>query len=148
MEPRTILLVEDSDNDAELARAAFSRSQVPHRLVVVEDGEEALDHLLGRGAHDGAPPARPDLVLLDLKLPGLDGFEVLRRIRAERATATLSVVVFTSSVEERDVARSYRLGANSYVRKPIDFDDFLPLARKLADYWLGINQPPLRDAET
>jgi two-component system response regulator len=139
---RTILLVEDSSNDAELARAAFLRSSVPHELVVTEDGVDALDYLLCQGAYAARAPALPEVMLLDLKLPGMDGFEVLRRIRSDARTNALPVVVLTSSIEVRDVARSYHLGVNSYVRKPIDFDEFLPVARYLASYWLDVNQPP------
>jgi two-component system, response regulator len=143
---RTILLVEDSSNDAELAKAAFRRSSVPHELIVTEDGVEALDYLLCQGAYANRAPALPEVMLLDLKLPGMDGFEVLRRIRSDDRTLALPVVVLTSSIEIQDLAQSYRLGVNSYVRKPIDFDEFLPLARELASYWLDVNHaPPERD---
>ena len=138
-----MLLVEDNDDDAELARAAFGRCEVPIDLVVVEDGFEALDYLFRRGAHAARKPGAPDLVLLDLKLPGIDGFEVLRQIRAEDDTFGVAVVVFTSSAEETDIERSVRFGANSYVRKPIDFDQFLGVAEKLATYWLLLNQRPV-----
>jgi two-component system, response regulator len=145
---RTILLVDDSGDDVVLARAAFAQSGTLYNLIIAEDGVEALDYLLRQGDYAERHADAPDLVLLDLKLPGIDGFEVLRRIRSEQRTTMLPVVVFTSSIEHEDVERSYRLGANSYVRKPIDFDDFVPLAHKLAEYWLTINQPPSEDAET
>lgn len=141
--PRTVLLVEDNDDDAELARAAFGRCEIPIDLVVAEDGVEALDYLFRRGAHAARTPGAPDLVLLDLKLPGIDGFEVLRQIRDDEATFGVVVVVFSSSAEETDIERSVRFGANSYVRKPIDFDQFLGVADKLASYWLVLNQRPL-----
>lgn len=144
MQPRTILLVDDSGDDVVLAQAAFAQAGIPHTLIIAEDGVEALDYLLRR---DGRKADAPDLVLLDLKLPGIDGFEVLRRIRAEQQTLLVPVVVFSSSLEHKDVERSYRLGANSYIRKPIDFDEFIPLAQKLAEYWLGINQPPMERVE-
>jgi two-component system response regulator len=147
MQTRTILLVDDSGDDVVLARTAFAQTGTPHTLVIAEDGVEALDYLLRRGDYTGRGNDEPDLVLLDLKLPGIDGFEVLRRIRAVDQTTTIPVVVFTSSVEHKDVERSYRLGANSYIRKPVDFDEFLPLAQRIAEYWLGINQPPLERVE-
>lgn len=141
MRPRTLLLVEDNPDDAELARLAFGRAGLPLEVVVAEDGADALDFLFRRGAHAGRPAGAPDLVLLDLQLPGLDGFEVLRQIRAEPSLATVPVLAFTSSVEPRDVRRSYQLGANSYLRKPVDFDTFLRLADQVVHYWLRLNQP-------
>lgn len=144
MDTKTILLVEDSEDDVALTEAAFARLGSSYRLMIAEDGETALEHLLdpARGSpHGGAGTAQqPDLVLLDLKLPGVDGFEVLRRIRSNAGTAMLPVVVLTSSVEERDVLMSYRLGANSYVRKPVDFDEFVSVAEQLTRYWLSLNQ--------
>lgn len=144
MEPRTILLVEDNADEAELARAALAESGLPHRLVVVEDGADALAYLL-----DAASAARraPDLVLLDLKLPGIGGLEVLRRLRADRRTTLLPVVVLSSSLEDADVRASYALGANSYVRKPVDFAEFRRAAAQLGLYWLTLNEspPPERD---
>lgn len=139
---RTILLVEDSPDEVALAQAAFRRVGADHRLLVAEGGEEAIERLLGSGT--SAEP-RPDLVLLDLKLPGVDGFEVLRRVRAHEHARLVPIVVLTSSVEERDVLASYRLGANSYVRKPTDFDEFLTVLERIVGYWVGINQPPAVD---
>jgi two-component system response regulator len=148
MQSKTILLLEDNADDAELARAAFARSAVEHSLIVLDDGVDALDYLLCRGPHAEDPPAVPDVLLLDLKLPGIDGFDVLRKLRSEERTAALSVVVFTSSVEAQDVSRCYRLGASSYVRKPIDFDEFLRVAEQILRYWLGLNVPPLKEVAT
>jgi two-component system response regulator len=136
-----VLLVEDNPDDAALAQLAFARASVPLAVVLAEDGVEALDYLFRRGAHAGRAGGAPDLVLLDLQLPGLDGFEVLRQIRADQALALVPVLAFTSSVEPSDVQRSYRLGANSYLRKPVDFDAFLRLAEQIACYWLTLNQP-------
>jgi len=141
MEPKTILLIEDSPDDVALTEAAFARLGLAHRLIVASDGESALDLLVPRTQGNG-PSELPDLVLLDLKLPGMDGFEVLRRVRGDARASLLPVVVLTSSVEERDVSTSYRLGANSYIRKPIDFDEFVPIAAQILRYWLGLNEPP------
>lgn len=135
---KTVLLVEDNDNDAELARLAFARCGVPLELVVAEDGVAAFEYLFDRG--EAAAP--PDLVLLDLKLPGVDGFEVLRRIRADERLRAVAVVVCTSSAEESDIDRCLRSGANSYLRKPVDFDEFVGVARAIAHYWLVLHQTP------
>jgi two-component system response regulator len=130
-----ILLVEDSPDGAELARAALESCAAEHELVIASDGEEALLYLRGC-------KLLPALVLLDLKLPGMDGFELLRRIREEEPTKLLPVIVLTSSVEESDVSQSYLLGANSYVQKPVDFDQFVPVAKKIGEYWLDVNELP------
>ena len=135
MRDSIILLVEDDADDEALTRRALEKNNVRNELVVARDGQEALDYL--RGA-----PRLPELVLLDLKLPKIDGFEVLRRLRADERTRLLPVVVLTSSNEQRDVASSYSLGANSYVRKPVDFKEFTEAARQLGLYWLLLNQPP------
>ncbi len=141
MRSRLVLLVEDNGDDAELARRAFAISRVPSRVVVASDGEEALDYLFAEGAHAGrAAQDAPDVVLLDLKLPRLDGHEVLRRIRADDRTCRLPVVVLTSSAEERDIRESYNEGANSYVRKPLDLNDFLRAVAQLSEYWLHRNE--------
>lgn len=142
---RTLLLVEDNPDDVELARRAFARSNIIDQLVVVGDGEEALDYLFATGAHAGRDPhALPSAVLLDLQLPKINGFEVLRRIRGEAATRRLPVVILTTSREQRDLIQGYDLGANSYVRKPIDFGQFVEAARQLGLYWLTLNeQPPI-----
>jgi two-component system, response regulator len=142
MTPRTILLVEDSPDDVALAGAAFARLGLDHRLTVAADGETALEYLLHDGPGGDQVRPMPDLVLLDLKLPGIDGFEVLRRIRADPRAGILPVLMLTSSIEERDVLAGYRLGANSYIRKPIDFDEFLSVLEQLVRYWLALNQPP------
>jgi two-component system response regulator len=142
---KVILLVEDSDDDVALTIRAFGKSGVSNEIVVVRDGVEALDYLLGTGPHAGkAPPELPQVVLLDLKLPKVDGLEVLRKLRSEERTRRLPVVILTSSNEQRDLVDSYDLGANSYVRKPVDFAQFLEAARQLGLYWLVLNQGPRR----
>ncbi len=143
---RVILLVEDNADDVELALRAFHRSGVENRIIVARDGKAALDQLFpdeGPEAtvHAGGSAHLPELVLLDLKLPKIDGLGVLRRLRAEERTRRIPVVILTSSNEERDVARSYELGANSFVRKPVDFDEFTEVARKISQYWLALNEP-------
>ena len=131
-----ILLVEDNPNDAELTQRAFRKSDLDVRLTIVRDGAEALDYLFG-----GKP--RPKVVLLDLKLPKIDGIDVLRRIRAGERTRTIPVVVLTSSQEERDIVECYELGANSYVVKPVDFDRFYRTVSDIGAYWLVLNKLPL-----
>jgi two-component system, response regulator len=140
MATRTILLVEDSPDDAELALRAFAKSEIQNEIVVARDGVEALDYLFGTGAYAADPPESPEIVLLDLNLPRLPGLEVLRRLRADARTKYLPVVVLTSSAQEQDILQSYDLGANSYVRKPVDFVQFVEAARQLGVYWLGLNQ--------
>jgi two-component system, response regulator len=138
----TILLVEDSLDDVELALRAFKRSHVTNEIVVAEDGVEALDYLFGRGRYTGREVAdQPQVVLLDLKLPKLDGIEVLRAIRVDPRTRRLPVVVLTSSDEAEDVQRCYDLGCNSYVRKPVSFEELVEAARQLGLYWLVLNRP-------
>jgi CheY-like chemotaxis protein len=132
-----ILLVEDNPLDAELAERALKRSNVVNHLDVVRDGVEALDYLLGDGNN-----RKPRLVLLDLKLPRVDGLEVLRRVRADERTRMLPIVVLTSSREERDVIESYKLGVNSYIAKPVDFDQFVEAVRQIGLYWGVLNEPP------
>ncbi|HEX3953040.1 MAG TPA: response regulator [Stellaceae bacterium] len=140
---RTIMLVEDNPDDAELARRAFVRSDVVDQVIVLPDGEEALDYLFATGAHAGRDPSvLPHAVLLDLKLPKISGHDVLRRIRASAATKYLPVIILTTSREERDITTSYDLGANSYVRKPVDFAEFVEAARQLGSYWLRLNERP------
>ena len=131
-----ILLVEDNPNDAELTQRAFRKSDLDVRLAIVRDGAEALDYLFG-----GKP--RPKVVLLDLKLPKIDGIDVLRRIRAGERTRTIPVVVLTSSEEERDIVECYELGANSYVVKPVDFDRFYRTVSDIGAYWLVLNKLPI-----
>ena len=137
-----ILLAEDNPDDAELARMAFAENRLADRLVVAGDGVQAIEQLFGAGPDGDGHPRLPQLVLLDLKLPRVDGLEVLGRIRADPRTRLLPVVILTSSDEERDVLQGYRLGANSYIRKPIDFDQFVTAVRQLGQYWLVLNTPP------
>lgn len=140
-----ILLVEDNPDDVELTLRAFKKSHVANEVVVATDGVEALDYLFCTGAFAGRDPhVMPQVVLLDLKLPRLGGLDVLRRLRADPRTELLPVVILTSSEEEQDMIAGYRLGANSYVRKPVDFKEFLEAARQLGLYWLVINEPPPR----
>ena len=140
MRSRIILLVEDNADDLELTLRAFEKSGIAHEIVVARDGCEALDYLFCEGAFAGRDPCRaPEVVLLDLNLPRLDGLDVLRRMRADDRTRRIPVVVLTSSREEHDVLRSYDLGANSFVRKPVDFSQFLEAACQLGVYWLGVN---------
>jgi two-component system response regulator len=145
---QVILLVEDNADDIELTLRAFKKSRVMNEIVIARDGAEALDYFFGTGAHAARDMSvMPQLVLLDLKLPKIDGLEVLRRIRNDERTKLVPVVVLTSSDEERDVVQSYQLGANSYVRKPVDFAQFLDAARQLELYWLVLNQRvPMRGA--
>lgn len=141
--PNTILLVEDNPDDVELTLRAFARAKVANEIIVVRDGEEALEYLFATGRHQGRNPNElPQVVLLDLKLPKVDGHEVLRRVRAHETTRRLPVVVLTSSNEERDIIGSYDLGANSFVRKPVDFSEFIDAARHLGLYWLVLNCTP------
>jgi len=139
----TILLVEDNADDEELTLRAFKRSKVLNRVEVVRDGVEALDYLFATGVHaERDPKAMPAVILLDLKLPKLGGLEVLRRVRADERTRRIPVVVLTSSNEEKDILSSYGLGANSFVRKPVDFAHFMEAAQQLGLYWLVMNEPP------
>lgn len=148
MERRLVLLVEDNPDDAALALRTLAKGDVPLEVVVVRDGVEAQEYLFGGLDPTRQPPGRlPELVLLDLKLPRVDGQEVLRLIRSHTRTQLIPVVVLTSSDERHDVERSYALGANSYVRKPVDFTQFSQSVRQLSTYWLLLNCcPPLRGA--
>lgn len=138
-----ILLVEDNKDDELLLLRALRRSQIANPVVVVRDGVEALDFLFARGAHAGRDPSeQPQLTLLDLNLPRVDGLEVLRHIRADARTRLLPVVVLTSSKEQEDVVQSYSLGANGYVRKPVDFTQFAEAMRTLGLFWLALNELP------
>lgn len=139
-----ILLVEDDPDDAELAIRALKKPQLANNLVHVVDGQAALAFLFGTGAHEGRDITRlPKVVLLDLKLPKVDGIEVLRQIRANEGTRLLPVVVMTSSREDRDLLECYRLGANSYIVKPVDFDDYSGTVAKMGLYWVLLNEAPL-----
>jgi two-component system, response regulator len=147
MEEKTILLVEDNEDHELLTMRALRRHTGVTRIVVARDGAEALAYLLGDGAAPSAEPQPlPQVILLDLKLPKVDGLEVLRRLRANPRTRLLPVVILTSSDEERDIVASYRRGANSYIRKPVDFGQFLEAARHLGLYWLLLNTPPPRSS--
>lgn len=140
---RIILLVEDNLDDIVLTRRAFERSGVINEIVTARDGQEALDFLFAAGTHVGRDRTIvPEIVLLDLKLPKLDGLDVLRSMRADPRTRRLPVIVLTSSNEQRDIVQSYDLGANSFVRKPVDFAQFMEAARQLGLYWLVLNEPP------
>lgn len=142
MNDGAILLVEDNSDDEELTLHALERNRISNKVVVARDGVQALDYLFCTGAWvERAPCTPPALVLLDLKLPKVDGLEVLQRIRADERTRLLPVVILTSSNEDEDRLRGYRLGANSYVRKPVDFDEFVRAAGQVGLYWLLLNQP-------
>lgn len=133
-EPKTILLIEDNADDEQLTLRAMRHSDIPNIIRVARDGAQALEFLYGPNSK------LPDLILMDLKLPKLNGLEVLERIRKEPSTATVPIVVLSTSDEERDIQSCYKLGANSYVRKPVDFDEFIDAVRQLGLYWLSMNQ--------
>ena len=139
----TVLLVEDNPDDVALTLRAFKKNHFMNPVVVAKDGAEALDYLFCTGPHaDRNPHEPPTLMLLDLKLPKVDGLEVLRRVRADERTKLLRVVILTTSKEQPDLLASYELGANSYVRKPVDFDEFVAAVGQLGFYWLMLNEPP------
>ncbi len=145
MKERAILLVEDNPDDEILMLRALAKNGMAGEVVVARDGVEALEYLFSSGRHAGRPGGTmPRLILLDLMLPRLNGFEVLQRLRADERTRLLPVVILTSSRERRDVLEGYGLGANSYVRKPVDFEQFLEVVRQLKHYWLGLNESPLQ----
>ncbi|OGS05043.1 MAG: two-component system response regulator [Elusimicrobia bacterium RIFCSPLOWO2_12_FULL_59_9] len=140
---KTILLVEDNPNDAALTLRALKKNKILNEIHIVQDGAEALDYLLCQGKHAGRDPsAMPSVVLLDLKLPKLSGLEVLQRLRAAERTKLLPVVILTSSKEEQDLINGYKFGANSYIRKPVDFTKFTEAVQQLGLYWLVLNEPP------
>ena len=140
---KIILLVEDNPDDIELTIRAFKKSNLKNRIIIAHDGEEALDYLLGTGRYAiNAADHLPAVVLLDLKLPKLDGLEVLKRLRENEKTKLLPVVILTSSIEEQDMLSGYKLGANSYLRKPVDFNKFIDSVQQLGLYWLVLNEPP------
>ncbi|MBE0669897.1 MAG: response regulator [Anaerolineales bacterium] len=145
MDNKTILLVEDNPDDEALTIRALKKNNIGNNLTVAHDGVEALDFLFGTGAYAGRDvQSLPQIILLDLNLPKVDGLEVLRRIRANDNTRLLPVIVLTSSKEEQDLINSYSLGANSYVRKPVDFNQFIEAVRQLGLYWLILNEAPPR----
>ena len=143
MDKKIILLVEDNPNDVDLTLRAFKRNNITNEVVVVRDGAEALDWLFGTGAHAGRDTSvMPQVILLDLKLPKVDGLEVLRRLRADDRTKFLPVVILTSSNEDQDLMDGYSLGCNSYIRKPVDFNQFAEASGQLGLYWLILNEAP------
>lgn len=145
-EPKTILLVEDNPDDRDLALLAFEHSKIANEIMVAEDGVAALEYLFGT-QNGRATDSVPQIVLLDLNLPKVDGLEVLRRIRSDPRTKRLPVVILTSSDEERDMVESYEWGANSYIRKPVDFAQFIEAVQQLGLYWLVLNQMPPADRD-
>src|SRR5262245_41920410 len=143
MDKRVILVVEDSPTDEALLLRAITSSGITNPVVVVKDGLEAIQYLFALGRHENRNIEElPPVVLIDLKLPKLDGLEILRRVRADYRTKLLPVVIFTSSIEEQDLINGYTLGANSYVRKPIEFSKFSKVVGQLASYWIALNEPP------
>jgi two-component system, response regulator len=136
---KIILLVEDNPDDVELTKRALKKGKILNDLIIAEDGEKALNLLLGNKDN---PPLRPELVLLDLKLPKVDGLEVLRQIRTNESTKLVPVVILTSSKEEKDLINGYSRGANSYIRKPVNFEQFVESVHQLGLYWLVLNEPP------
>ena len=141
METKVILLVEDNPRDEALTLRALKKNNIVNEVIVAHEGVEALDYFFGTGPFAGRDTAvMPQLILLDLKLPKVDGLEVLQKIRADERTRRLPIVIFTSSSEEEDMIKSYELGANSYVRKPVDFEQFSEATRQLGLYWLVLNQ--------
>ena len=143
MDEKFILLVEDNPDDVELTLRALRRNKIENGVEVVRDGAEALDFLFGTGAYaDRDTGVMPVVILLDLKLPKIDGLEVLRRLRNDERTKLIPVVILTSSDEEQDIVQGYNLGANSYVRKPVDFNKFSEAVRQLKLYWFLLNEPP------
>ena len=140
---KTILLVEDNPDDEMLTLRAMKKNKILNEIVVARDGSEALDYIFGTGKYEGRDvAASPQLILLDLNLPKIGGLEVLKRIREDSRTRLYPVVILTSSREERDLVESYKLGANSYIRKPVDFNQFIEAVQQLRLYWLGLNELP------
>jgi two-component system response regulator len=143
MNTRSILLVEDNASDIDLTKRALAKNNISNKMVVVEDGKEALDYLFGTGTYAGRDIHDfPTVVLLDIKLPKMNGLEVLQSIRSNELTRLIPVVILTSSAHEEDVIASYKMGANSYIRKPVDFTLFAEAVRTLGMYWLLLNEPP------
>jgi two-component system, response regulator len=148
MEEKIILLVEDNPDDVALTLRAFEKSRIKNRIIIAEDGVEALDYIFRRGKYEKRELKElPAVILLDLKLPKLDGFEVLKAIRENELTKFLPVVILTSSKEEQDIIRGYKNGANSYIRKPVDFDKFFDAVQTLGLYWLILNEPPITNGK-
>jgi two-component system, response regulator len=146
MEEKIILLVEDNPDDVTLTERALKKSHILNKLIIARDGVEALDYLFGAGSWaDRDMSDMPEIILLDLKLPKIDGLEVLKRIRDNAKTKLLPVVILTSSKEEKDLINGYAMGANSYIRKPVNFNQFADAVRQLGLYWLVLNEPPPMD---
>jgi two-component system response regulator len=146
IQDETILLVEDNPDDVELTLRAFKKNNIANNVVVARDGVEALDYLFGKGAYaDRDTSDTPRIILLDLKMPKLDGIQVLERLRADERTRLVPVVILTSSKEEQDLVKGYKSGANSYVRKPVDFNQFVEAVRHIGLYWLLINEQPIQN---
>ena len=137
-----ILLIEDNDDDIELTKLAFNQNKFANNIVVKKDGEEALDYLIGNNFEAIKEHGQPVFILLDLKLPKVDGLEVLKELKNHKETSNIPVIVLTSSKEEDDILKGYALGANSYVRKPVNYDRFVKTVNTLGIYWLAINEPP------
>lgn len=149
MEEKIIMLVEDNPDDEELTLRALRQHHIKNRVIVARDGAEALDYLHGNGPDAGNQTTPlPELVLLDLKMPKVDGLEVLRRLRADKRTRLMPVIILTSSKEEQDIVESYSLGANSFVRKPVDYTEFIEAVRQLGLYWLILNEAPPNTGRT
>ena len=149
MEERMILLVEDNPDDEALTLRALKKNNITNKIVVARDGVEALDYLFGTGMYAGRDTgSEPELILLDLKLPKIDGFEVLKKLRSDERTKLLPVVILTSSKEQQDVVQSYGLGANSYIRKPVDFQNFVDAVGQLGLYWLVLNEGAPTDSRS
>jgi two-component system response regulator len=143
MHRKVILLVEDNPDDVELTLRALKKNNIVNDVVVARDGTEALDYLFGTGAYQGRDKSTmPQVILLDLKLPKVDGLEALKRIRSNERTRLVPVVILTSSKEDKDLINGYKLGANSYIRKPVDFEKFTEAIKQLGLYWLILNEPP------
>lgn len=145
LKPKIILLVEDNPDDEELTLRAFRKSNILNEIIVVRDGQQAIDYFFGPGSADNPVPS---VVLLDLKLPMISGLEVLRHLRADQRTILQPVVILTSSKEDQDIVNGYRLGANSYIRKPVDFNQFIEAIRQLGLYWLVLNESPSQTGMT
>lgn len=142
MDAKRILLAEDNPNDVELTLAALEENHLANEVVAVRDGAEALDYLYRRGQFADRPEGNPVVILLDLKMPRVDGLEVLRQVKADPDLKNIAVVMLTSSREEQDVVESYSLGVNAYVVKPVDFDKFMEVVRQLGLFWVVVNEPP------
>ena len=142
MKDCNILLVEDNPDDAELTMLAFEESRLCNDIVVARDGEEALDYLFKTGKYTGNDIKLPSVILLDLKLPKISGLDVLKRIRSDESTQCLPVIILTSSKEDEDILSSYKLGANAYVRKPVDYNQFVEATKTVGLFWLLLNEPP------